>query len=138
MGRLSATPQGQEEVIMPLSRDFKQTIRARAERDPEFRLAMLQSALSALDVGEAFDAKVLLRDFINATVGFTALGEATGRNPKSLMRMFSPAGNPSLDMLSDVLRELARREGYTIRVEQPNSQSTRGSAPRSRKAKAAA
>jgi DNA-binding phage protein len=124
---------------MPLSREFNQTIRERAERDPAFRLAMLQDALSALDVGEAFDAKILLRDFINATVGFPALGEATGRHPKSLMRMFSPKGNPNLDTLADVLKELARREGYVVRVEQPAAP-RRASArtPRARKSKAAA
>src|ERR671917_1048807 len=104
---------------MPLSRDFNETIRERAQRDEVFRLAMIEDALRALDVGEAFEAKVLLRDFINATVGFPALGEATGRHPKSLMRMFSPKGNPNLDTLADVLKELARREGYIIKVEQP-------------------
>ena len=83
MGGLPET-QGQEErMFMPLSREFNQTIRERAERDPAFRLAMLQDALSALDVGEAFDAKILLRDFINATVGFPPLGEATGRIPRA-------------------------------------------------------
>jgi len=124
---------------MPLSREFNQTIRERAERDPAFRLAMLQDALSALDVGEAFDAKILLRDFINATIGFSALGEVIGRHPKSLMRMFSPKGNPNLDALADVLKELARREGYVIKVEQPADRraSTRA-IPRSRKVKAAA
>jgi hypothetical protein len=77
---------------MPLSREFKHTIRERAERDPAFRLAMLQDALSALDTGEAFDAKILLRDFINATVGFTALGDATGRHPKTPDAHVQPEG----------------------------------------------
>jgi DNA-binding phage protein len=104
---------------MPLSREFNETIRERAQRDEAFRLAMLQDALGALDVGEAFEAKILLRDFVNATMGFPALGEAIGRHPKSLMRMFSPKGNPGLDALSDVLRELARREGYEIQVTKP-------------------
>src|SRR5215213_7498712 len=124
---------------MPLSREFKHTIRERAERDPAFRLAMLQDALSALDMGEAFDAKILLRDFINATVGFPALGEAIGRHPKSLMRMFSPKGNPNLDTLTDVLKELARGEGFVVRVERPVAPSRKPSrAPRPRKPKAAA
>lgn len=124
---------------MPLSREFKHTIRERAERDPAFRLAMLQDALSALDTGEAFDAKILLRDFINATIGFQALGEAVGRHPKTLMRMFSPKGNPGLDALADVLKELATREGYIIKVEQPavRRRSPSRVAPRVRRVKAA-
>ena len=125
---------------MPLSREFKQVVRERAERDPAFRLAMLQDALMALDVGEAFDAKILLRDFINATVGFSALGEAIGRHPKSLMRMLGPKGNPNLDALADVLRELARREGYVVRVEQPvpRRRATARAPSKARKARAAA
>jgi DNA-binding phage protein len=124
---------------MPLSRDFNETIRERALHDEAFRLAMLEGALQALDVGEAFEAKILLRDFINATVGFPALGEATGRHPKSLMRMFSPKGNPGLDALSDVLRELARREGYEVRVTKPAPMRRKPARalPRPRKAKAA-
>jgi hypothetical protein len=124
---------------MPLSREFKHTIRERVERDPAFRLAMLEAVLMALDPGEAFDAKILLRDFINATIGFPALGAVIGRHPKTLMRMFSPKGNPNLDALSDVLKELASREGYIIKIEQPTDRRrTSGRAmPRTRKAKAA-
>jgi DNA-binding phage protein len=125
---------------MPLSREFKHTIRDRAERDPAFRMAMLQDALAAFDMGEAVDAKTLLRDFINATIGFPALGEAVGRHPKTLMRMFSPKGNPTLDALAEVLKELADREGYVVRVEKaaPRRRAQKARAvPRSRKAKAA-
>ena len=35
-----------------------------------------------------------MRDYIKATVGFEKLGEATGTQPKSLIRMFGPRGNP--------------------------------------------
>ena len=38
--------------------------------------------------------KSVLRDYINATVGFEKLGQVTDRSPKSLMRMFGPDGNP--------------------------------------------
>ena len=123
---------------MPLSREFKHTVRERAERDPAFRLAMLQDALAALNGGEASEAEILLRDFINATVGFTELGEAIGRDPKSLMRTFSPRGNPTLETLSDVLRELSQREGYIVKVEMPRaSTSTPRATARTRKARAA-
>jgi DNA-binding phage protein len=99
---------------------------------------MLQDALAALNGGEAFEAKILLRDFINATVGFTELGEAIGRDPKSLMRTFSPRGNPTLETLSDVLRELSQREGYVVKVEIPGaSTSTPRATARTRKARAA-
>jgi hypothetical protein len=37
--------------------------------------------------------KAILRDYINATIGFEELSRVTKRPAKSLMRMFGPAGN---------------------------------------------
>jgi hypothetical protein len=78
---------------MPLTRDFKQTIRARAQRDPKFRKELLRMGLEAMLSGDITLAKTILRDYINATVSFSGLAEATYIPPKSLMRMFSPAEN---------------------------------------------
>ena len=101
---------------MPLSREFKVTIRERASRDPAFRRGMLRAAIEALASGEAYDGKMLLRDYINATIGFEALGAAIDSHPKTLMRILSPKGNPTLEHLSAVLRDLERREQLKIRV----------------------
>jgi len=53
---------------------------------------------------------------------------------------FRPSkGNPTLDTLADVLKELARREGFVVRVERPIAPSRKPlRAPRPRKPKAAA
>lgn len=102
---------------MPLSRSFKDVVRDRAQRDPSFRTALLSEAIEALGTGDAETAKSLIRDFINATLGFDELGKSIGMDPKNLMRMFGPRGNPQLANLSAVLRELARREGLAFRVE---------------------
>lgn len=55
---------------MPLTRDFKDTVKARAECDPEFRIGLLQEAVEAFIHGETEVGKTLLRDYVNATVGF--------------------------------------------------------------------
>ena len=55
---------------MPLTRDFKNTIKARAERDPEFRVGLFREAIDALFSDDLETGKVLLRDYVNATVGF--------------------------------------------------------------------
>jgi hypothetical protein len=79
---------------MPLTRDFKETIRARVERDPKFRREFLREGLESLLAGDIATAKAMLRDYVNATVGFMELSEVTHIPLKSLMRMLGPSGNP--------------------------------------------
>ena len=43
-------------------------------RDPEFRIGLLTEAIEGLLNDEINVAKVLLRDYVNATVGFQELG----------------------------------------------------------------
>jgi hypothetical protein len=101
---------------MPLTRDFKETIRDRVQRDPKFRKELLREGLEAILSGEITLAKTILRDYINATIGFTGLAEATHIPPKSLMRMFGPAGNPRADNLFEVVSFLQHREGVRFHV----------------------
>ena len=101
---------------MPLTRDFKETIRARVERDPEFRKELLREGLETMLSGDVVTAKTILRDYINATVGFTELAEATRISSKSLMRMLGPAGNPRAGNLFEIVRVLQRREGVRFEI----------------------
>src|ERR1700693_1195951 len=95
MDRLPApeTPGRTGDRLMPLTRDFRETVKARADRDPEFRAGLYQEAVQAMLDGDCGTAKILLRDVINATVGFARLGSRINVPEKSLMRMFGPAGN---------------------------------------------
>lgn len=63
---------------MALTRDFRETVKTRADRDQVFRAGLYQEALQALLDGDFGTAKILLRDVINATKGFAALGERGG------------------------------------------------------------
>jgi DNA-binding phage protein len=101
---------------MVLTRSFKDHIKAKIETDPQFRQALLQEAVQTLIEGDVATARAVLRDFINATVGFAALAKATGIHPKSLMRMFGPKGNPTAVNLSDVIRVLQRKTGVHLEV----------------------
>lgn len=101
---------------MPLTRDFKETIRDRVQRDARFRKEILREGLEAMLSGEISLAKTILRDYINATVGFTGLAQATHIPPKSLMRMFSPAGNPRAANLFEIVSFLQHREGVRFQV----------------------
>ncbi|MBV8773234.1 MAG: transcriptional regulator [Deltaproteobacteria bacterium] len=101
---------------MPLTRDFKETIRDHVQRDPKFRKELLREGLEAMLTGEMALAKTILRDYINATVGFAGLAKATRIPPKSLMRMFGPSGNPRADNLFEVVSVLQQREGLRFHV----------------------
>jgi DNA-binding phage protein len=99
---------------MALTRSFKESIQARLQADAAFREAMLAEAVDALLAGEVDVGKSLIRDFINGTIGFEPLATATGTPAKSLMRMFSPAGNPSARKLFAVLSALQRHCGISL------------------------
>lgn len=102
---------------MPLSRSFKRTVKDRAARDARFRAALFSEGVETLLGGDVQTAKSVLRDYINATVGFEDLARRTGTPPKSLMRMFSKAGNPSARKLAAVLRQLQRNSGISLKVQ---------------------
>ena len=102
---------------MALTRRFKETVKARVERDPAFRDALLREAIDAMLAGEVDTGKAILRDYINATVGFENLGAATGTSPKSLMRMFGPKGNAQAKNLFAVLGLLQKRARLKLHVQ---------------------
>ena len=93
---------------MTLTRDFKQTVMARAAREPRFREALLTEALGAFLTGDAAAGRAVLRDLINATVGFEALAIQTRIAPKSLHRMLSPNGNPTTENFFAIVGALQR------------------------------
>ncbi|MGF0521267.1 DNA-binding protein [Agrobacterium pusense] len=101
---------------MALTREFKQTVKARAENDPAFRAALLSDAVELLLEGDVETGKLVLRDFINATIGFETLSEQVDVPSKSLMRMFGPKGNPRADNLFSVIHALQKNAGIHLAV----------------------
>lgn len=108
---------------MPLSKDFKETVRARAQKDRRFREALLLEALNCFLSDDVETGKALLRDYVHATVGFTELAKATRKSSKSLMRMLGPSGNPQATNLFAVLAYLQKKENIRFSL----SASTRSS-----------
>jgi len=101
---------------MPLTRDFRDTVRARAERDPAFRKALFQEAVQALLGGDVDDGRIALRSYINATIGFERLSKVLGRPQKSLMRMLGPDGNPTAENLLGVISALQEETGIHLKI----------------------
>jgi DNA-binding phage protein len=101
---------------MALTRDFKQTITARVQSEPAYARALLQQATSLLLQGEPQTAKLLLRDLVNASIGFEQLARDMDKPAKSLHRMLSAAGNPTLSHVSAMLAAIAAYLGVEIQT----------------------
>ena len=101
---------------MALGRDFRETVQARAKCDPTFRKGLLTDAIESLLSGEVALGKELLRDFINATVGFPNLAAQTKIHAKTLHQMFGPNGNPTASKLFEIVAYLQRAAGMQIEV----------------------
>lgn len=101
---------------MPLTRDFKETIQARVKRDAAFRKELLRESVESFLKGDIETGKAVLRDYINATVGFAEIAEVTHHSAKSLMRMLSPSGNPQARNLFEIVEFLQRVEKVRFEV----------------------
>jgi DNA-binding phage protein len=110
MARLQTTEETRRKV-MALTRDFKETVRARVQRDPAFRRELLREGVESFLAGDVEAGKSVLRDYINATIGFHELAEITHHSPKSLMRMLSPSGNPHARNLFKIVSCLQKKAG---------------------------
>jgi DNA-binding phage protein len=101
---------------MALTRDFRETVKARVQRDEKFRRGLLSDAVEALLGGESELGREILRDFINATIGFPALAERTGIHVKTLHQMFGLKGNPTAANLFKIIACLQEHEGVRLQV----------------------
>ena len=93
---------------MALTRNFKETIKKRVECDPDFAKSLLHEAVDLMLDGDSATAKLILRDLINATVGFERLAEEVQKPSKSLHRMLSTYGNPTMENLSAIFATIKK------------------------------
>jgi len=101
---------------MALTRVFKQTVVERVRRDSDFAKALLDEAATQFLNGEAETARLVLRDLVNATVGFEALAIETAKPAKSLHRMLSRDRNPTMDNLAAIIGAVRKKLGVEIRA----------------------
>ena len=101
---------------MALTRDFRDTIQARARRDPRFREALFTEAMNAYLSGDSVAGRAILRDLVNATVGFEELAAELNKPSKSLHRMLAPRGNPSTENFFGIVHALQKKTRVKLRV----------------------
>jgi hypothetical protein len=112
---------------MPLTRDFKETIQARIQKDPTFRNALLREGIECLLAGDLETGKSVLRDYINATMGFDNLSLVTNKPAKSLMRMFGPHGNPRARNIFEVIAQLQKTGKLRLELHSASTREKRAS-----------
>jgi hypothetical protein len=105
-----------EEDDMALTRDFRETILARAQREPRFRHALFTEAIDAYLAGDTATGKAMLRDLVNATIGFEGLALEINKPSKSLHRMLAPRGNPSSENFFGIVSALQKTTRVKLSV----------------------
>ena len=100
---------------MALTRSFRETIKEQLV-SKRFRREFLREGVENMIAGDMETAKSVLREYINGTVGFVALGEALGKSPKSLMRMLSAQGNPQARNVFEIVAYLQKIDGTVLEV----------------------
>ncbi len=94
------------------TKDYRETIQNRMKDDPNFTQHLLDEAISLILNDEPETARLVLRDLVNATIGFEELSQQTQKNSKSLHRMLSVNGNPSMNNLTQIINSL--RESLNV------------------------
>jgi DNA-binding phage protein len=102
---------------MALTKSFKALVQSRVARDTAFAAALRHESVDTTLAGDVDTGKAALRDIIKATIGFQKLGEATGYQPKSLIRMFGPRGNPQARNLFNVIGYLQQQADVQFHVQ---------------------
>jgi len=102
---------------MALTKAFKNTVQSRAEQDPKYRYGLLTDSIESMLSGDIETGKLVLRDYIKATIGFEALADLTQKPAKSLMRMLSPSGNPTASNLFSIISKLRLEDERSFSVQ---------------------
>lgn len=101
---------------MALTKRFKDTVVARVQKDARFRRALLTEAVEAFLEGDVATGKAILRDYINATIGFEGLAGRLDKDSKSIHRMLGPKGNPRADNIFAIIKILQDEDDIALHV----------------------
>ena len=82
----------------------------------EIALALLDEAVTLFFDGEPDTVKLILRDLVNASVGFESLAKDIHKPAKSLHRMLSKSGNPTMSNISAIFAVIKHALHVEIRT----------------------
>lgn len=93
---------------------YTDSIKAMIDRNPEMANEVFEDAINALLAGELEEGRLLLRQYVNYTIGFQELARRTGKQDKNLMRTLSARGNPTVTNLFEIIQACAKAEGFNV------------------------
>ncbi len=93
---------------------YKAAMKSMVDENPKLGVEMLEDALNSLLSGKLDEGRLLLRQFVNATMGFKELAARTGKADKNLMRTLSASGNPTASNLFEIVQACVQAEGVTV------------------------
>lgn len=93
---------------------YNDSVKSRIADRPDLATEMLEDAINSLLAGELDDGRLLLRQYVNATIGFQELAERTGKIDKALMRTLSAQGNPTVTNLFEIIQACVKAEGVSL------------------------
>jgi len=88
---------------MPVT-SYKDSMKDMVTRHPNMALEMLEDSINTLLSGNVDEGRLLLRQYVNATIGFKELASRTGKQDKNLMRSLSETGNPTAANLFEIMQ----------------------------------
>lgn len=93
---------------------FKDSLKAIADQDPDFANEILEEAIKSLFSGDVDEGRLLLRNYVHATIGFPELARRTGKADKNLMRSLSKNSNPTASNLFEIIQVCMQEEGVSL------------------------
>ena len=93
---------------------FDDMLSGMASSNSLFASEMLEEALNTILAGSVDDGRILLRQYIKATIGFQELAKLTGKQDKNLMRSLSATGNPTAANLFEIIQACTKAAGVKV------------------------
>lgn len=100
----------------PLTRPLTSTIKEQIEESNEFRRGFLREGIACLLTGDVRAGKLILHDYIEATLGFEEIGQALGQSADAIKRQFDLESETSLESFFQVVAHLQKHAGTVIEV----------------------
>jgi hypothetical protein len=99
-----------------LTRKHSETIRKDLQSSPSFRRALFAEAINSMLQGDFETGKSVLREYVEGTMGFVAMGNALGRSPRSVRQMLSHERCLRTRSFIEILVYVQRVEGKVLKV----------------------